>query len=130
MKEVIDDVVVCFNGTNANKELENKISLLNVPYKRTRNKLIVDYGFVIVNIHFLTKNSNFDAFHFKHIKISEMLSTEGRPEDIFKVLKMLQSGRFIFENYQNKKIPPGGVVWRERHKVASSFFVNAEIKNF
>ena len=32
MKEVIDDVVVCFNGTNANKELENKISLLNVPY--------------------------------------------------------------------------------------------------
>ncbi len=61
MKEVIDDVVVCFNGTNANKELENKISLLNVPYKRTRNKLIVDYGFVIVNIHFLTKNSNFDA---------------------------------------------------------------------
>ncbi|MEL1262339.1 MAG: hypothetical protein ABS893_01680 [Aerococcus urinaeequi] len=99
MKEEIDDVVVCFDGTDVNKELENKISSLNVPYKRTGNKLIVNYGFVIVNIHFLTKNSSLDAFHFKHIKISEMLSTNGRPEDIFKVLKLLQSGRIIFENY-------------------------------
>lgn len=102
MKEYIEDVVICFDNRNINNEIDKQISLLNmsnIPNKRKGNKLIIDYNFGIVHIHFMTIRKNIDGFHFKHIRISEMASTELKPEKLCQALKVIQSGRPIFENF-------------------------------
>ncbi|MGX7042890.1 hypothetical protein [Leuconostoc holzapfelii] len=101
-KEYIEDVVICFDNRNINNEIDKQISLLNmsnIPNKRKGNKLIIDYNFVIVHIYFMTIRNKIDGFRFKHIRISEMASTELKPEKLCQALKVIQSGRLTFENY-------------------------------
>jgi len=98
-----EDVVICFDNRNINNEIDQQISLLNmsnISHKRKGNKLIIDYNFGIVHIYFMTIRQNIDGFHFKHIRISEMASTELSPEKLCQILKTIQSGRSIFEKYQ------------------------------
>ena len=97
-----EDVVICFDNRNINNEIDQQISLLNmsnISHKRKGNKLIIDYNFGIVHIYFMTIRNKIDGFHFKHIRISEMASTELSPEKLCQILKTIQSGRPIFENY-------------------------------
>ncbi|MBZ5958150.1 hypothetical protein [Leuconostoc gasicomitatum] len=98
-KQIIDDVVICFDSRNINREIEEQIKLLNIPYTRKGNVLIVDYDSCIVHIHFMTIRMNIDGYHFKHIKISEIAATELNPDKLCRALSKIQHGRVGFENY-------------------------------
>lgn len=98
-KQIIDDVVICFDSRNINREIEEQIKLLNIPYTRKGNVLIVNYDFCKIHIHFMTIRMNIDGYHFNHVRISEMASTELHPDKLCRALSKIQNGRVVFENY-------------------------------
>jgi len=99
VKDIIDDVVICFDNIDIDKEIKQQIKLLNTPYKRKGNVLIVEYNSCEFHIHFMTIRMNIDGYHFKHIKISEIAATELNPDKLCQALNMIQNGRVVFENY-------------------------------
>lgn len=99
VKDIIDDVVICFDSVDIDKEIKQQIKLLNIPYKRKGNVLIVDYDFCKVHTYFMTTRMGIDSYHFKHIKISEIAATELHPDKLCRALSKIQIGRVGFENY-------------------------------